>query len=140
MAQYIEYEYDNGKFARIPLDEIERIMRLPNVKTQDDACWIWCEDNGKVVNEEQEELCRKAKENKITATIHQAREKQPTKRKVERKADETKESIIKALAEMLETMVDNVQVTNIGKIIEFDLKGEHYKLDLIRQRKPKAKG
>ena len=140
MAQYIEYEYDNGKFARIPLDEIERIMRLPNVKTQDDACWIWCEDNGKVINEEQEELCRKAKENKITATIHQAREKQPTKRKVERKADETKESIIKALAEMLETMVDNVQVTNIGKIIEFDLKGEHYKLDLIRQRKPKAKG
>ena len=140
MAQYIEYEYDNGKFARIPLDEIERIMRLPNVKTQDDACWIWCEDNGKVVNEEQEELCRKAKENKTTATIHQAREKQPTKRKVERKADETKESIIKALAEMLETMVDNVQVTNIGKIIEFDLKDEHYKLDLIRQRKPKAKG
>ena len=140
MAQYIEYEYDNGKFARIPLDEIERIMRLPNVKTQDDACWIWCEDNGKVVNEEQEELCRKAKENKITATIHQAREKQPTKRKIERKADETKESIIKALAEILETMVDNVQVTNIGKIIEFDLKDEHYKLDLIRQRKPKAKG
>lgn len=140
MAQYINYEYDNGKFVKIPKHEIERLMKLPNVKTEDDACWIWCEDNGKVLNEEQEELTKKAKDNKITATIHQAKaETTKPRKKVERKTDETKESLISGLAEYLEQLVDNVKVVNIGKIIEFDLKGEHYKLDLIRQRKPKSK-
>jgi molecular chaperone GrpE (heat shock protein) len=113
-------------------------MKLPDVKTVDDACWIWCEDNGKVVNEEIEELTKKAKENRITATIHQAKsETAKPRKKVERKTDETKESLISGLAEYLAEIVDNVQVVNVGKIIEFDLKGEHYKLDLIRQRKPK---
>lgn len=140
MAKYVNYELNDGEFIKIPQEDIDRIMKLPDIKTVDDACWVWCEDNGKVVNEEEQELTRKAKENRITATIHQARAKPPTKRKVERKIDETKESLIKTLAETLENLVDNVQVVNIGKIIEFDLKGEHYKLDLIRQRKPKAKG
>ena len=140
MAKYVNYELNDGEFIKIPQEDIDRIMKLPDIKTVDDACWVWCEDNGKVINEEEQELTRKAKENRITATIHQAREKPPTKRKVERKTDETKESLIKTLAETLESLVDNVQVVNVGKIIEFDLKGEHYKLDLIRQRKPKAKG
>lgn len=140
MQKFIEYEYDNGKFVKIPRQDIERLMKLPNIKTEDDACWVWCEDNGKIVNEEQEELTKKAKENKITATIHQAKtDTIKPRKKVERKPDETKESLIKTLAETLESLVDNVQITNVGKIIEFDLKGEHYKLDLIRQRKPKSK-
>ena len=140
MAKYVNYELNENEIVKIPQEEIDRIMKLPSVKSVDDACWIWCEDNGKIVNEEQEELTKKAKENRITATIHQASAETPKPRKkVERKTDETKESLIKTLAETLESLVDNVQVINIGKIIEFDLKGEHYKLDLIRQRKPKSK-
>ena len=140
MAKYIEYEYDENKFAKIPLEEIERLMKLPSVKTQDDACWIWCEDNGKIDNEEQNELDKKAKESRITATIHQARaETTKERKKVERKSDPTKESIIATLAESLADMVENVKIVNIGKLIEFDFQGEHYKLDLIRQRKPKTK-
>lgn len=140
MAKYVNYEYDDGKFAKIPQDEIDRLMKLPTIKSVDDACWVWCEDNGKIVNDEQVELTKKAKENRITATIHQAKsETEKPKRKVERKTDETKESLIKTLATTLESLVDNVQIVNVGKIIEFDLKGEHYKLDLIRQRKPKSK-
>ena len=139
-TKYIEYELNDNEFIKIPREEIERIMKLPDVKTEEDACWIWCEDNGKVINEEQEELTKKAKANRITATIHQARaETTKERKKPERKPDETKESIIAGLAEYLTEIVDNVKVTNVGKIIEFDLKGEHYKLDLIRQRKPKTK-
>ena len=138
-TKYINYELDENQFVKIPQDEIDRIMKGLGC-SEDDACWIWCEDNGKIVNEEQEELDKQAKANRITATIHQARaENQKERKKVERKPDETKESIISALAETLQGIVENVQVTNIGKIIEFDLKGEHYKLDLIRQRKPKTK-
>lgn len=137
-TKYIEYELNDNEFVKIPREEIKRIMNLPDVKTEEDACWIWCEDNGKVINEEQEELTKKAKDNRITATIHQARaETTKERKKPERKPDETKESIITGLAEYLAEIVENVKVTNIGKIIEFDLKGEHYKLDLIRQRKPK---
>lgn len=137
-SQYINYEFDDGKFVKVPRDEVERIMKLPSCKTEDDACWIWCEDNGKVINEEQEELDRKSKENRITATIHQARaESQKPRKKTERKPDETKESLITGLAEYLAEIVKNVKVVNVGKIIEFDLNNEHYKLDLIRQRKPK---
>ena len=138
-TKYIKYELDENVFVNIPREEIERTMKGLGC-SEDDACWIWCEDNGKIDNEEQNELDKKAKESRITATIHQARaETTKERKKVERKPDETKESIIATLAETLQGIVENVQITNIGKIIEFDLKGEHYKLDLIRQRKPKTK-
>ena len=139
-SKYIEYELDEGQFIKIPRDEVERLMDLPDVKTIDDACWIWCEDNDYVINPEQAELDRQAKESRITATIHQARadSKKPRK-KVERKPDETKESLISGLAEYLAELVDNVKVVNIGKLIEFEFKGEQYKLDLIRKRTPKNK-
>ena len=138
-TKYIEYELDENVVIKIPREEIERTMKGLGC-SEDDACWIWCEDNGKIDNEEQNELDKKAKESRITATIHQARaETTKERKKVERKPDETKESIISTLAETLQGIVENVQITNIGKIIEFDLKGEHYKLDLIRQRKPKTK-
>jgi molecular chaperone GrpE (heat shock protein) len=140
MAKYVQYELNENEIVKIPQEEIDRLMKLPDIKTVDDACWVWCEDNGKVENEEQKELTQKAKDNKITATIHQAKaDTIKPRKKVERKTDETKESLISGLADYLAEIVDNVQITNIGKIIEFDLKGEHYKLDLIRQRKPKSK-
>ena len=141
MATYINYELNDGEFVKIPKEEIDRIMKLPDVKTEDDACWIWCEDNGKVINEEQEELDKKAKASRITATIHQAKAEAPReKRKVERKADQTKDGLVNDLAEYLKDIVDNVTITKVGKLIEFDIKDEHFKLDLIRQRKPKVKG
>lgn len=138
-TKYIKYELDENQFVKIPQDEIDRIVKGLGV-SEDDACWIWCEDNGKIINEEQEELDKQAKASRITATIHQARAEQPKERKkVERKPDPTKESIIATLAESLADMVENVKIVNIGKLIEFDFQGEHYKLDLIRQRKPKTK-
>lgn len=137
MATYVNYELPNGKTKRIPQADLDRIVNGLKVD-QETAIEIWLEDEGILINEEQNELDKKAKENRITATIHQAKADTPKQRKkVERKPDETKESLISKLAETLEELADNVKITNIGKIIEFDLKGEHYKLDLIRQRKPK---
>lgn len=136
-TKYIEYELEENQIIKIPRDEVERIQKGLGV-TEDDACWIWCEDNGKVLNEEQEELDKKAKDSRITATIHQARaETTKEKKKVERKPDETKDSLVEQLAEFLGGLVENVKITKVGKLIEFDIKDEHFKLDLIRQRKPK---
>jgi len=139
-TKYIEYELDD-RVVKIPREEIERYMKIDGVKTEDDACWIWCEDNPKqsgIINEEQEELDKKAKGNRITATIHQARaETTKERKKPERKPDETKDSLVERLAEYLKEIVDNVQIVKVGKLIEFDIKDDHFKLDLIRQRKPK---
>lgn len=140
-TKYIEYELDENTVVKIPREEIERYMKLDGVKTEDDACWIWCEDNGKIVNEEQEELTKKAKDNRITATIHQARaENTKERKKVERKPDQVKDSLVESLkAFLIEQGFENVSITKVGKLVEFDCGGEHFKLDLIRQRPPKKK-
>ena len=136
----IKYELDENQFVKIPQDEIDRIVKGLGV-SEDDACWIWCEDNGKIINEEQEELDKQAKASRITATIHQARADQPKERKkVERKPDQVKDSLVESLkAFLIEQGFDNVSITKVGKLVEFDCGNEHFKLDLIRQRPPKSK-
>lgn len=137
MKEYIVYEFE-GKKIRIPKDEIQQNLKIPQVKDEDDAIWVWLEDNGYIDNDEQNALDKKAKDNKITQTIHQAKASEKKERKkVERKPDLDKEHLITLLAEMLTDNCDNVKITNVSKLIEFDLKGEHYKLDLVKQRKPK---
>jgi hypothetical protein len=140
-TKYYNYELDENVVVKIPMDELERLMKLDGIKTIEDACWIWCEDNGKIVNEEQEELDKRAKENRITATIHQARaENTKERKKVERKPDQIKDSLVESLqAFLIEQGFENVTITKVGKLVEFDCGGEHFKLDLIRQRPPKKK-
>ena len=55
----------------------------------------------------------------------------------EKKADPEKEKIIAETAKFLEGIAENVTISNNTKLIEFDLGGNHYKFDLIRQRPPK---
>ena len=130
--------YDfNGKKIRIADSEIENLVKGLNISTEQ-AIQIWLEDEGYLENEEQNSLDKKAKESKITATVHQAKSDNRKERKPrERKPDEEKEKIISDLAKFLENSTENVKITNISKIIEFDIGENHYKLDLVRQRKPK---
>jgi hypothetical protein len=140
-TKYIEYELDENVVVKIPREEIERTMKGLGC-SEDDACWIWCEDNGKIDNDEQNELDKKAKESRITATIHQARaETTKERKKVERKPDQVKDELVENLKAFLieQCFMENVTITKIGKLVEFDCGGEHFKLDLIRQRPPKKK-
>lgn len=140
-TKYIEYELDEGVTVKIPREEIERTMKGLGC-SEDDACWIWCEDNGKIDNDEQNELDKKAKDNRITATIHQARaEITKERKKIERKPDQVKDELVENLKAFLieQCFMENVTITKIGKLVEFDCGGEHFKLDLIRQRPPKKK-
>ena len=140
-TKYIEYELDEGVIVKIPREEVERTMKGLGC-SEDDACWIWCEDNGKIDNDEQNELDKKAKDNRITATIHQARaETTKERKKVERKPDQVKDELVENLKAFLieQCFMENVTITKIGKLVEFDCGGEHFKLDLIRQRPPKKK-
>lgn len=134
----MEVKTKKGKKVDIPDDELDKLVDQLDISLAE-AIDLWLTDNDLEVNEEQEELDKKAKDNRITATIHEAKADKPKKeRKVVRKEDTTKEGIIKALAEKLEELATEVKIENVGKLITFKLGDDNFKLDLIRQRKPKA--
>lgn len=132
----MKYTLDNGKVINIPDKDLKRIMDGLDLD-EESAIEIWLEDEGYLDNDEQNELDKRAKDSKITQTIHGARAETTKKRVVVRKEDKTKEGIISALAETLKELADEVEIVNVGKLITFKLGEDSFKLDLIRQRKPK---
>lgn len=134
----MEVKTKKGKKVDIPDDELDKLVDQLDISLAE-AIDLWLTDHDLETNEEQEQLDKKAKDNRITATIHEAKADKPKKeRKVVRKEDTTKEGIIKALAEKLEELATEVKIENVGKLITFKLGDDNFKLDLIRQRKPKA--
>lgn len=129
----------NGKNIKIPDNELESIQKGLQV-TKEEAIQIYLEDNEYLENTEQVALDKKAKDNKITATIHKAQSgKERKKTTRERKPDIEKEQIIKDLKEFLtEKGMKKVEITNKSKIIEFNIGENHYKLDLIKTRAKKT--
>ena len=139
MANFTPYKLASGKVVNIPTAEIQRNMALLKI-SRDEAVDLWLYDNEYIGNDEADALTNKAKENRITATIHQAKAeyKQKTQRERVKKEDPTKEGIIKAVAEMLPSLnAENIEIVNAGKLITFTIGADKYKLDLIRQRPPK---
>lgn len=127
------------KEINVPEDEIEKLMDSLDI-SENEAVQTWLFDNDYIENEEEAKLTKKAKDNRIMATIHEAKSDKPrAKRVVEKKEDVVKEDIIKRTAEMLAAIAENVKITNVSKILEFDLNGDHFKFDLVRQRKTKNK-
>lgn len=126
----------NNKEIKIPDEDIVKLMKSLDL-TEEEAIETWLDDNDYTVNEEVERLTKKAKDNRITATIHEARDitKPRAKRNVERKEDIDKEMIIAAIANMLQEKGINGVITNKSKIVEFEYNGNEYKIDLIRRRK-----
>lgn len=120
----------------IPEKEIDKLMDSLDI-SEDEAVQTWLFDNDYIENEEEAILTKKAKDNRITATIHEAKDitKTRAKRNVERKEDVDKEMIIAAVANMLQGMGIKGRVTNKSKIVEFKYNGNEYKIDLIRRRK-----
>ena len=134
----MKWKTQKGKEVDIPDEEIDKLVDKLDLSIAE-ACNQRPKDNEKQVNEEQEQIDKKAKDKRITANIQEAKADKPKKeRKVVRKEDSTKEGIIKALAEKLEELATDVKIENVGKLITFKLGEDTFKLDLIRQRKPKA--
>lgn len=132
--------YDfNGKKLKIPDDEITKAMKSLEL-TKDEAIQMWLEDEGYLDNEEQEALEKKAKENRITATIHQAKNtqvKKKTQKERVRKENPTKEMVIAEIAKILPNFAENVEITNVSKYISFTIGDEKFEINLIQKRKPK---
>lgn len=129
----------NGKMLKISDDEIAKAMKSLEL-TKDEAIQMWLEDEGYLDNEEQEALEKKAKENRITATIHQAkntRTKKKTQKERIRKENPVKEMVIAEIAKILPNFAENVEITNVSKYISFTIGDEKFEINLIQKRKPK---
>ncbi len=131
------YDLPNGKRVRIPDEEIKANMRLGISEAE--AIQLWLEDEGYEINEEQNALDEKAKESRITATVHQAKNTSKSKSQRERvlKENPTKEMVIAEIAKILPQFAENVEIINKTKLITFKIGEDDFKIDLIQTRKPK---
>ena len=102
----------------------------------DSALEMWLEDNDYLENQEQNELDKKAKENKIKLGATEKTERKKVVR--ERKPNIVKENIIKNLESCVKSFATNVKVENVGKIITFSYENKQFKIDLTEKRVKKC--
>lgn len=124
----------NGKAVKIPMPDIVNYMQKLEL-TQDEAVELWLTDNDYMDNEEADRLSKQAKDNKTNLRADTGERK---KREVTKKENPIKEGIIKEVAAMLEKIgAVNIKITNISKLVEFEMDGNNFKLDLVQKRQPK---
>ena len=133
----IKYNF-NGKTLNIPKADIEKSMKVLNLSFED-AIQMWLEDEGYLENEEQNHLCEVAKMNKITQNIHKASTngKKTSKKPKTVKTSTEKTELFNEILQFLTENHQNVKILNQNKLIQVEINGKIFKIDLIEQRKPK---
>ena len=132
--EYITKEV-KGKAVKIPKLDIDNYIKRLEL-SENEAIELWLTDNDYMDNEEVNRLSQQAKENKVN--IRAERDEPRKKREVTKKENPAKDGIIKEVAEMLGNIgAVNIKITNISKLIEFEMDGNNFKLDLIQKRQPK---
>ena len=96
-------------------------------------------DEGYIVDPTVEELTEKAKANKVNGAGRQTANGKKKRKPPTRKPDETKRMLIAALENCLSSLgnTENVEVTNIERMIAFSIGEDKYEVTLSKKRKPK---
>ena len=130
---------ENGKKYFMEVTKVDSLQKQLKI-SEFEAIEMWLEDNGYLVNEEQNALDMKAKGNKVKLATSTEKPKAKTQKERVVKSNPDKEYIVGVIAEFLEEIVgkDNVNIENKAKLITFNYKGEDYKLDLVQKRKSKV--
>ena len=130
---------ENGKKYFMEVAKVDNLQKQLKI-SEFEAIEMWLEDNGYLVNEEQNALDMKAKGNKVKLTTSTKKPKAKTQRERTQKEQPEKEYIVGIIAEFLEDITDisNLNIENKAKLITFDYKGASYKLDLVQKRKSKV--
>ena len=128
----------NGKSVNIPDAELQKSMKLLGL-TKEEAIEMWLEDEGYLDNEEQTELEQKAKDNKITATIHGAggEKKKQSKPKTVKVSDEKRVLFSQIEGFLKNYTTHEVEILKENKLIQVKIGEKVFKIDLIEQRPPK---
>jgi len=140
-GKYVNITLDNDKIVKVETDYLDNMVEALDI-SMEEAILTYLEDEEYEINDEQEQLTKKAKDNRITATIHEAEDKTKERKKTERtpKENPTKEGIILELFNCISAVagVSNCRIENKTKIVTFELAGESFKIDLIQRRKSKG--
>ena len=130
---------ENGKKYFMEVAKVDSLQKQLKI-SEFEAIEMWLEDNGYLVNEEQNALDMKAKGNKVKLATSTEKPKAKTQKERVVKSNPDKEYIVGVIAEFLEEIVgkDNVNIENKAKLITFNYKGEDYKLDLVQKRRSKV--
>ena len=139
----MKYTLENGKIVNIPDKDIENFQKTLDI-SKEEAIEMWLDDNDYTVNETVEELTEKAKKNRISATIHQAKaENQKKERKPrEKKENPLKKQIIDAIyAGLCSNLEENViiDIKNDEKYIDLCINGLDFTINLVQHRPKKTK-
>lgn len=140
-GKVVDITLENGKVVKAMTSYLENMCNILNMD-MDEAVLTWLEDEGYLENEEQEELCAAAKENKSLAAARKGiRDGAKEKKKVVRtvKENPTKEMIIATIFKSIEALdgATDIVVENKGKLITFNMAGESFKIDLVQRRHKK---
>lgn len=138
----MKYELDNGRTINIPDKDLENLQKKLHI-SYNEAVYTWLVDEEYISDPTVEELSEKAKKNRITATVHQA--KSTNSQKKERKPREKKENPLKkqiieaiyaGIADNI-TVDDKIIVTNNEKYIDFSVNGLEFTVNLVQHRPKK---
>lgn len=134
-GKYYEITLTNGKVVKCEKEWAEKSMKALETDLED-VLLMWLEDEGYIINDEQEELDKKAK-GVVKPKAGDKTQRKP--REKVQKENPTKELIIAEIAKTLQNLgVSNLKIENKAKLITFDYVNESFKVDLIQKRKPKA--
>ena len=137
-----EITLENDKVVKVASAWVKKTMETLGTDLED-VLLMWLEDNDYLVNEEQDELDKKAKANKsakiVNAKTTEKKVVKKTPKERTQKENPTKEKIISLIAESLQKLdTTDVNIENKAKIITFTLENKQFKIDLTEKRKPKA--
>jgi hypothetical protein len=128
----------NDKKVKVAKSYIDKNMKNLELDLEE-TLLMYLEDNDYIINEEQEELDKKAKGIVKTIATKETPKKKTQKERTQ-KDNPTKELIIQTVVNALQTLgVDNLNVENKAKLVTFTLDNKDFKVDLVEKRKPKVK-
>ena len=128
----------NDKKVKVAKGYIDKNMKYSGLGLEE-TLLVYLEDNGYVINQEQEELDKRAKGVVKTIATKETPKKKTQKERTQ-KDNPTKELIIQTVVNALQTLgVDNLNVENKAKLVTFTLDNKDFKIDLVEKRKPKVK-
>ena len=135
----MKYTTESGKVYQIPNEEIEKIAKGLGI-SKAEAAQVWLEDAEIELNEEQEQLDKKAKNAKVDRQIGSKPRKKSEKPRTVHISDE-KQALFSYIKTALEGYClnhgGNCTVLKENKLISMEIGGKVLKIDLIEQRQPK---
>ena len=134
------YTIGKNKTINIPNTELERYKTKLGL-SEDEAVHLWLADNDYEVDNEQEEMEKKAKGVRIqcdaTPKTYERKSDKPRNIKISDAKKELFAELLQFLTNFSEENDAKCEVLTSNKLIQVNFKDETFKVDIIQQRKPK---